>query len=135
MKISKQLIIPDRVRKINGNFSFIPRAFLLNGFFSSLNQHELLLYFFLVLVGDRHGLSYYSADKLCTMLRMTIDQLLTARNSLIHKSLIAFDGFLFQVLSLPDKSLTQAPPPLTTQEEFEREDPMTIRHLVRQSLE
>lgn len=134
MKIEKKPLIPDRVRKIDGGFSFIPHSFLTRRFFTSLNQHELLLYFLLVLVGDRQGLSYYSQDKLCTMLRMSLDEFLVARNSLIEKSLIAFDGFMFQVLSLPEKPIIRQPKPLTSQEDFEREDPVTIRQIIQQSL-
>jgi hypothetical protein len=62
-----------------------------------------LLYVFLVLVADRHGLSYYSYDKICTLLRFKLDASLVARNGLITKDRIAFDGHLFQVLALPDK--------------------------------
>jgi hypothetical protein len=133
MKIVKHPILADRVRKINGSFSFIPHQFISHHFFTSLNQHELLLYFLLVLVGDRHGLSYYSQDRLCIMLRMNLDDFITARNGLIEKSLIAFDGFMFQVLSLPDKPLT-VPKALTTHKDFERDDPFTIRQLITQSL-
>ena len=134
MKITKQPILPDRVRKIDGSFSFIPHAFVTHRFFTSLNQHELLLYFLLVLVGDRQGLSYYSQDRLCTMLRMSLDDFITARNGLIEKSLIAFDGFMFQVLSLPEKPLILPPKPLTTQEDFENNDPFTIRKIIAQSI-
>ena len=134
MKIEKKPLIPDRVRKIEGGFSFIPHSFLTRRFVTSLNQHELLLYFLLVLVGDRQGLSYYSQDKLCTMLRMSLDEFLVARNSLIEKSLIAFDGFMFQVLSLPEKPIIRQPKPLTSQQDFEREDPITIRQIIQQSL-
>jgi len=35
---------------------------------------------------------------------MTADQYIEARNSLIEKDLIAFDGTLFQVLGLPAKA-------------------------------
>ena len=133
MKIVKHPIIADRVRKIDGSFSFIPHQFITQQFFTSLNQHELLLYFLLVLVGDRCGLSYYSQDRLCIMLRMNLDDFIAARNGLIEKSLIAFDGFLFQVLSLPDKPLP-APKALSTQQDFERNDPFTIRKLISQSL-
>ncbi|UCE07562.1 MAG: hypothetical protein JSW07_05880 [bacterium] len=62
-----------------------------------------MLYFLLVVVGERHELSYCSHDKLSTMLRMNIDELIIARNGLIEKSLIAFNGFMFQVLTLPEK--------------------------------
>lgn len=134
MTITKQPIVADRVRKIDGGFSFIPRRFVTCHFFTSLNQHELLLYFLLVLVGDRQGLSYYSQDKLCIMLRMNLDEFMMARNGLINKSLIAFDGFMFQVLSLPEQPVVPVPRPLTDQEDFERDDPLTIRRLIHQSL-
>ncbi len=133
MTIEKQPIVPERVRKIDGGFSFIPHRFVTRRFFTSLNQHELLLYFLLVLVGDRQGLSYYSQDKLCIMLRMSLDELIVARNSLIEKSLIAFDGFMFQVLSLPDKPVLPRPRSLHCQEDFERDDPLTIRKIIQQS--
>ena len=133
MKIYKQPILPDRVRKIDGSFSFIPHRFLTQNFFSSLGQHELLLYFLLVLVGDRQGLSYYSQDRLCILLRMDIDDFIIARNSLIEKSLIAFDGFMFQVLSLPEKPPSPAKP-LVSRQDFEKSDPFTIRQIITESL-
>jgi hypothetical protein len=134
MKIAKHPILPERVRKIEGSFSFMPHKFVTHHFFTSLNQHELLLYFLLVLVGDRQGLSYYSQDRLCMMLRMTLDDFITARNGLIQKSLIAFDGFMFQVLSLPEKPLSVPPEPLRTQEDFENNDPLTIRRIISQTI-
>ena len=134
LKITKQAIVPDRVRKIAGSFSFIPHKFVSDGFFTSLNQHELLIYFLLVMVGDRHGLSYYSQDKLCIMLRMNLDDFIAARNGLIDKSLIAFDGFMFQVLSLPDKVVVRHGKPLTNPDDFESNDPLTIRQLIVKSL-
>jgi hypothetical protein len=135
MKIDKKPIMTDRVRKIDGGFSFIPHRFLTGNFFTSLNQHELLLYFLLVLVADRHGLSYWSQDKLCIMLRMSLDDFICARNGLIRKSLIAFDGFMFQVLSLPDKPITDELKPLTEPQDFEQFDPFTIRRLINKSLQ
>lgn len=133
MKIQKRPILADRVRRIEGGFSFIPHRFLGEGFFTTLTQPELLLYFLLVLVGDRQGLSYYSQDRLCILLRMTLDDFLIARNGLIEKSLIAFDGFLFQVLTLPERPAA-APKALASQQDFENNDPLTIGKLIGQSL-
>jgi hypothetical protein len=99
--IEKKLLQPNRVRHINGGFSFIPHRFLTDGFLSSLTQKEILLYFFLILVSDRYGLSFYSYDAICSFLQITVDQYIEARDSLIRKDLIAFDGTLFQVLDLP----------------------------------
>nr|MDA3835982.1 hypothetical protein [Spirochaetales bacterium] len=92
-------------RQIKGGFAFIPHRFLTDGFLAALGRNELLLYFFLVLVSDRNGLSFYSYDRICTMLELRLDQYLQARDSLLEKDLIAFDGTLFQVLSLPESCL------------------------------
>ncbi len=102
--IQKKILNPKRVRRINGRFSFIPHRFLTDGFVSALNQHELLLYLFLILASDRHGLSYYAYDSICSLLAMTADQYIESRNGLIQKDLIVFDGTLFQVLELPAKA-------------------------------
>jgi len=101
--IKKKVLNPKRVRKINGGFSFIPHRFLTDSFFASLNPHELLLYFLLVLAGDRNGISFYSYDKICTLLQMQLERYIMARDDLIKKDLVAFDGTLFQVLDLPLK--------------------------------
>jgi hypothetical protein len=102
MKIEKKPIMPDRIRKITGSFAFIEHAFLRRGFWGTLGQHELLLYLFLVLVSDRQGISYYSYDRICSHLRINLEEYISARDLLIDKNLIAFDGTLFQVLSLPE---------------------------------
>jgi len=99
--ITKKILNPDRIRHINGGFSFIPHRFLTDGFLKSLNPPELLLYIFLVLTADRYGLSYYSYDRICSLLHMTGQQYVEARDGLIKKDLIAFDGTFFQVLELP----------------------------------
>ena len=52
-------IMPQRVRKIEGSFAFIEHRFLRDGFWSSLDHLELLLYLFLIMVGDRKGISFY----------------------------------------------------------------------------
>jgi len=99
--IKKKVLNPERIRHIDGGFSFIPHRFLFDGFLASLSQKELLLYLFLTLASDRNGLSFYSYDAICTLLQLNLDQYVEARNSLIDKDLIAFDGTLFQVLDLP----------------------------------
>jgi len=100
--IEKKLLQPNRVRHIDGGFSFIPHRFLTDGFLASLNQMEILLYLFLVLASDRNGLSFYSYDAICSLLQISLDQYIEARDSLIRKDLIAFDGTRFQVLDLPE---------------------------------
>ena len=107
--IRKKVLNTERVRRINGGFSFIPHRFITDGFVSSLNSQQLLLYLFLVLVSDRYGLSFYSYDSICSLLQMRIDEYIQARDNLIQKDLIAFDGTLFQVLELPPRPRIDSP--------------------------
>ena len=100
--IKKRILNSQRIRRIDGGFSFIPHRFLTGGFVSGLSPGELLLYFFLVLASDKNGLSYYSYDTICNLLQMPLDAYLQARDALIEYDLLAFDGTIFQVLDLPD---------------------------------
>lgn len=108
--IKKRILNTKRIRCIDGGFAFIPHRFLTGGFVAALDPGQLLLYFFLVVAGDRNGLSFYSYDSICNLLHMSVDQYLQARNALIEKDLIAFDGTLFQVLDLPDRATASNPP-------------------------
>ena len=100
--IRKKILAPERIRQIEGSFGFIPHRFLTDGFLAALNQHELLFYLFLIMAADRYGLSFYSYHSICSLLGLTVDQYVKARDGLIGKDLIAFDGTIFQVLSLPE---------------------------------
>lgn len=133
--IRRAPILPQRVRSIGGNsFAFLPHRFLREGFFASLAPDELRLYVLLVLAADRNGLSFYHYDSLCSLLEITLETYIHARNALIDKDLIAFDGTRFQVLSLPDKPRFETPPALTSNEDHTDRDPATIRSIVRRSL-
>lgn len=107
--IQKRVLFPERVRVINGSFGFLEHRFLRNGFWESLSHHELLLYIFLVMVSDKNGLSYYGYDKICRILKVDINQYIDARNGLLERDLIGFDGRLFQVLSLPERPVILKP--------------------------
>ena len=124
--IKKRILDKDRVRRINGGFSFIPHRFLTDGFLAALDQKEILLYFFLVLASDRNGISFYSYDTICTFLKITADAYIEARDSLIKKDLIAFDGSLFQVLDLPKE-----PAPKKYRQNHGR---LKIENLIQQSI-
>ena len=124
--IKKIILDPGRVRRIQGGFSFIPHRFLTDGFLVSLDQTEILLYFFLVLASDRNGLSFYSYDAICTFLKITADEYIEARDSLMNKDLIAFDGSLFQVLDLPKEPVQR--------KQRQTHGSMKIENLIQQSI-
>ena len=126
-------LVSNRVRKIKGSFSFIEHRFLRHGFWASLSHDELLLYFFLILVADRDGLSFYPYDKICSLLTIEVDAYILARNSLIDKDLLAFDGTFFQVLSLPAE-VVRTKHLLQDKADMKREDPATIHQIIQKAL-
>jgi len=131
--IEKKILKPNRVRRINGGFSFIPHRFLTDGFLDSLSQIEILLYLFLVLASDRHGLSFYSYDAICSLLKLTAHDYMEAEDGLIEKDLIAYDGTIFQVLDLPSKPVQAVAtklPPNSDRRQYRSQ----IRGLIQQSL-
>ena len=134
-RIEKKPLEPQRIRKITSSFAFIEHRFLRDGFWSTLDQHQLLLYVFLIIVADRNGLSYYSYDKICTLLKITVDEYIVARDALIEKDLIGFDGHLFQVLSLPDQPLDTSCTALKSKKDMQKHDPATIHQLIAHSFE
>ena len=126
----KKPLYPQRIRKIASSFAFIEHRFLRDGFWSTLDQYQLLLYVFLIIVADRSGLYYYSYDKICTLLKIAVDDYIVARDALIEKDLLGFDGHLFQVMSLPDQPVDPACPPLKSKQDMQKHDPATIHQLI-----
>jgi len=128
--VNRKPLVSNRIREIDGSFAWIGHRFLRSGFFTSLTRNELLLYFFLVLVADRQGLSYYHYDKICSLLYLSVDNYIVVRNQLIDKDLIAFDGTFFQVLSLPRTPVIQSTKLLKKRDDMKRSDPATIEQII-----
>ena len=131
--ISRTPIAEGRVRTITGSFVFVEHRFLRLGFFAALTGDERDLYFFLLLAGDRRGLSFYHYHSIGSVLECSLDAYLAARNGLIDKDLIAFDGCRFQILSLPDKPRSRASPSLITPNDLEANAPATIAAIIDRS--
>ena len=85
-------------------------------------------------MGDRKGLSYYPYDKTSNLLKISVDDYIAARNDLIDKDLIAFEGRLFQVLSLPESPVGAKPRPITNMDEMKYRDPATIHQTLHEVL-
>ena len=101
----KKLLRPDRIRKIEGSFSWIDHRFVTGGFLLDLSMIEILLYFFLVAVSDRNGLSFYHDDRMVSLLKIDLPALGKAREGLIRRSLLAYEFPLYQILSLPPRPM------------------------------
>lgn len=105
MADKRNIIEHKRIRKIDGSFSFswIDHRIITGGFWDELSTIEMLLYFFLVAVSDRYGVSFYHNDRICHILKIGIFELGDAREGLMQKSLIAYKFPVYQVLALPEK--------------------------------
>ncbi len=101
MKVHKQPIVPDRVRRPpSDGWSWIDRRFL-REYGDRLERDAILLYVFLISVGDKDGLSYYGDDRIAGLLRMTEAGVVQARDELQFHDLVAYQFPLYQVLALP----------------------------------
>lgn len=93
----------DRIRRLEGTFSWIDHRFVTGGWIDSLSRDEILLYLWLVAVGDRNGVSFYSNEKTAARLKMAVDVIEQARAGLIRKGLVAHRYGITQVLALPGR--------------------------------
>jgi hypothetical protein len=106
MAHKRDIIDRSRVRKINGSFSWGDHRFITGGFLNDLSTIEILLYFFLVAVSDRYGVSFYHDDRICGLLKIDLFSLGEARCGLIHRSLIGYKSPVYQVLALPSQPVS-----------------------------
>ncbi len=95
------LLRPERLRVIERPFGWLPCRLLSDGWFESVSQPAKLLYPLLAMASDRQGLSFYSAPRIEQVLGLGVGELDQARNELSEADLLAFDGWTYQLLSLP----------------------------------
>ena len=100
---------PDRVRTVERPFGWIPFRILSSGILARLSPMAKLLYFFLCLVADAKGISYYGDRRLSSLLRLPEPALELARSELCQHDLLAFDGQFYQILSLPPSIRIEVP--------------------------
>jgi len=96
----KQVIHPDRIRKIPKQFSWIDGRLVREGYLDKCKHPDASLYLFLITVSDAKGLSYYSDNSVCKRLSMDSCLLSESRLRLIQLGLIAYRNPLYQVLDL-----------------------------------
>jgi len=100
--IHGKIIRADRIRKIEKPFGWIPFRILTSGIMKHLSSAAMLLYFFLCLVSDEYGMSFYRKRKLSLILKLPEESIDSAREELCAMDLIAFNEGLYQVLSIPE---------------------------------
>ena len=138
--IRKHPLDVNRVRSIpEEGFSWIDRRFLRHGFSHPLSSTEILLYWFLCSVADKHGLSYYSDPRISTILKLSPESIQHARHGLIRSDLILYKAPLYQVLALPrsasrGQKIPSSPAIASPQRQSSRPDLQPIREILRELL-
>ena len=108
--VEKRLLHAGRLRRLPASYSWVDHRLMRGGFLQELSIEEIGLYFFLVLVGDNQGLSYYGDKTVCTSLSIEYEDLYQARIQLVRHDLIAYAPPLYQVLELPASPIQQYTP-------------------------
>ena len=121
----KKILDSTRVRKIEGSFSWIDHRFITEGFLHELPTVEILLYFFLVAVSDRNGISFYHDDRICSLLKIGLSTLGDARQGLIGRSLLAWGPPIYQVLALPSQPIE----PASKEEVLQKQRQTALEHI------
>lgn len=89
---------PARVRTLPRHFAWVDHR--LRDRLSALTQAEIALLFFLHLVADRQGCSFWAESTVAKKLGLKEGDVIEARYGLLSKGLIAYRYPLFQLLSL-----------------------------------
>ena len=100
MKIEKQILCAQRLRRTPESFSWIDHRLVRNGYLQRASAPAWALYLVLVSVGDEHGLSYYADRSLARLLSLSEPELAEARRQLLAADLIVYRPPLYQVLAL-----------------------------------
>ena len=100
MKTVKRLLLPQRLRHVPEQFSWIDQALVQRHLIDRCDARAAALYLFLVTVADAQGLSYYGSSSLMQRLHLSTEELGAARRQLIDLELVAFEAPLYQVLAI-----------------------------------
>ena len=126
------LIKPDRQRKLEKPFSWIPFRLVATGMFAEMSNAAKILYFFLCMVSDRRGLSFYGNETLVDRSGLSQEQVRIARNELITCDLLAYANGVYQVLSLNESLQVSSSTKLNTNRKYSphlKSDPSVEMHL------
>lgn len=72
------------------SYSIIDHQILHGGYLNRLSHESIVLYLFLVVVGDRQGRSFYSDRSITEVLRLSCSMLDRARKELVSEGLINY---------------------------------------------
>lgn len=82
MKRHPTPLCTERVRRLEKPFGWVPFRLLTSGLLAELSVSAKLLYFFLCLVANREGLSFYGEERLQRLLGLSAGELALCREEL-----------------------------------------------------
>jgi len=99
-----KLLRPERIRTVEKPFAWLPFRFLTDGHLAAISDRAKLIYLLLCLAADKNGLSFWGDKRIQSYFQLDSSELQLAKRELIEQDLIAYDGHLYQLLSLPKAS-------------------------------
>jgi len=96
----REPVLPDRVRTLPRHFAWLDHR--LRDRLAALTPAEIALLFFLHLVADRNGCSFWADATIAKKLGLKEGDVIEARYGLLAKGLIAYRYPLFQLLPLDE---------------------------------
>ena len=97
----KRPIDPQRIRPIPHQFAPLDRRLVSQHYVRRMNLEQIALYTFLACVSDAEGLSFYSEERLCRELGLSLHGLWDARDALVAAGLLLYRRPVYQLLELP----------------------------------
>ena len=90
------------------SYSIVDHHLLHGGYFQKLSHEALVLYLFLIVVGDKNGRSFYADQSVAEILHLSMDLLKKARSSLMACHLIDYQKPYWWVKNIPECSYEQS---------------------------
>lgn len=106
--MEKRVLRPQQLRRVPRQFSWVDQGLMQH--FECCSVSAWGLYLFLVVVGDRQGLSYYSDASVGRALGVSCEALGHLRAELEAAGVLAYCRPLYQVLSLETAALRSKMP-------------------------
>ena len=99
--ITKQPVDPQRVRTMPAQFGAVDRRLVYQKHIRRMSTEQIALYVFLQCVSDAEGLSFYSDERVCEELHLSLTGLWEAREALVHGGFLLYSRPMYQLLNLP----------------------------------
>ena len=92
---------PQRILTMPRQFGPLDRRLVYDKHIRLMALEQIALYVFLVCVSDAQGLSFYSEERICRELSMSLNGLWQAREGLIDRGLLLYRRPIYQLLEVP----------------------------------